>query len=50
MLSVVDVMAAGGWKDSQTLVKCYQHADPDTMLAVMAWPVKLRERRAGRAG
>lgn len=49
-LSVVDVMAAGGWKDLQTLVKCYQHADPDTMLAVMASPVKLRERRAGRAG
>ena len=49
-LSVVDVMAAGGWKDLQTLTRCYQHADSDTMLAVMATPVKLRERRVGSAG
>ncbi len=26
-----DVGAAGGWKDTQTLVKCYQEAGPDTI-------------------
>ncbi|MFI5207423.1 MAG: tyrosine-type recombinase/integrase, partial [Gemmatimonadales bacterium] len=45
-LSVVDVMAAGGWKDLQTLLTCYQHSDEETMLEVMASPVKLRDRRA----
>lgn len=45
-LSVVDVMAAGGWKDLQTLLTCYQRSDEETMLEVMASPVKLRDRRA----
>jgi len=45
-LSVVDVMAAGGWKDLQTLLTCYQHSDEETMIEVMASPVKLRDRRA----
>jgi integrase len=49
-LSVVDVMAAGGWKDLKTLTTCYEQADAETMLAVMACPAKLRERRAAGAG
>jgi integrase len=32
---IADVMAAGGWKDSATLVKCYQLADHATLLKVM---------------
>lgn len=31
----VDVAAAGGWKDTVALKKSYQHADPDTILAVV---------------
>jgi integrase len=46
-LPLVDVAAAGGWKDTQTLVNCYQHADRDTMLAVMSEPRKVSERTAG---
>ena len=46
-LPLVDVAAAGGWKDTQTLVDCYQHADRDTMLAVMSEPRKVSERAAG---
>ncbi len=44
-MSVVDVMAAGGWKDLQTLLTCYQQADETGMLEVMASPMKLRERK-----
>lgn len=43
-LPLVDVAAAGGWKGTQTLVTCYQHADRDTMLAVMSEPRKLTEK------
>jgi integrase len=46
-LPLVDVAAAGGWKDTQTLVNCYQHADRDTMLAVMSEPRKVSERATG---
>ncbi|MEX2109711.1 MAG: tyrosine-type recombinase/integrase [Gemmatimonadaceae bacterium] len=46
-LPLVDVAAAGGWKDTQTLVECYQHADAETMLAVMSEPRKVSERAAG---
>jgi len=46
-LSLVDVKAAGGWRDTQTLVTSYQQADEQTMLAVMASPVKFRERQTG---
>jgi integrase len=46
-LPLVDVAAVGGWKDTQTLVNCYQHADRDTMLAVMSEPRKVSERAAG---
>jgi hypothetical protein len=43
----VDVPAAGGWKDTKTLVECYQHADFDTMLAVMVELRKAFERATG---
>ena len=39
---LVDVMATGGWKDSATLLACYQHTDDQSMLAVMEEPKKLR--------
>jgi hypothetical protein len=41
---LVDVAAAGGWKGTQMLVKCYQQPDPDTILAVMSEPSKLGEQ------
>ncbi len=44
-MSLVDVMAAGGWRDTQTLQSCYQFATPDGMLEVMSTPVKLRDRK-----
>lgn len=45
---VVDVAAAGGWSDISTLLKCYQHADHDTLLEVMSSPKKIMEpARAG---
>ena len=46
-LPLVDVAAAGGWKDTQTLVNCYQHADKETMLAVMSEPRKVSDRAVG---
>jgi hypothetical protein len=42
-LSLKDVAAAGGWKDIETLLTCYQRPDRDTLLAVMEEPKKLRE-------
>jgi integrase len=47
-LPVVDVAAAGGWSDVTTLLKCYQHADHDTLLEVMSHPKKITE--SARAG
>jgi integrase len=44
-MSLVDVMAAGGWRDAQTLHGCYQLATTDGMLEVMSTPVKLRDRK-----
>ena len=44
-MSLVDVKAAGGWRDTQTLLTSYQQADEDTMLEVMRSPVKLRDRK-----
>ncbi len=41
-LSLTDVAAAGGWKDTQTLQRCYQHADPDTLEAVLLEGRRLR--------
>ncbi|MEO7104135.1 MAG: site-specific integrase, partial [Gemmatimonadaceae bacterium] len=40
-LSLVDVAAAGGWSDTGTLLRCYQHADQETMLAVVNEPRKV---------
>lgn len=42
-LPVVDVAAAGGWSDVSTLLKCYQHADHDTLLEVMSSSKKIME-------
>lgn len=42
-LSLKDVAAAGGWKDVETLLTCYQQPDQDTLLAVMNEPRKLHE-------
>ena len=43
-LPLVDVAAAGGWKGTQMLLKCYQQPDPDTMLSVMNEPLKLGQQ------
>ena len=40
---IKDVAAAGGWKDVETLLTCYQQPDDDTLMDVMAEPRKLRE-------
>ncbi len=48
-LPLKDVAEAGGWKSPQVILTSYQHADRDTMLAVMNEPTKLTERAvAGR--
>ena len=44
-LSLTDVAAAGGWKDTQTLQRCYQHADPETLEAVVLEGRRLRMTR-----
>ena len=49
-MSLVDVKAAGGWRDTQTLLTSYQQADDATMLEVMASPVKLRDRKTVQKG
>ena len=41
------LMVAGGWKDMQTLLTCYQQPTDDALLDVMAHPTKLRERKTG---
>lgn len=45
-LPLKDVAAAGGWTDTETLLNCYQQADPTTMLAVMSEKTKVRELAA----
>ncbi len=47
-LPLVDVAAAGGWKGTRMLLKCYQQPDPDTILAVMNEPSKLGEQWENR--
>jgi hypothetical protein len=42
-LSLKDVAAAGGWKDTETLLRCYQHPDAETLLAAMEESRKLRD-------
>lgn len=46
-MPLVDVMAAGGWKDAATLYNCYQQATAEGMLEVMSTSVKLRDRTIG---
>jgi hypothetical protein len=41
--SLKDVAAAGGWKDTETLLTCYQQPDAETLLAVMNEPRKMRD-------
>lgn len=43
-LPTVDVAQAGGWSDLNTLMRCYQQADSDTLLAVMLEPKKVSDR------
>jgi hypothetical protein len=40
------VAAAGGWKGTQTLTKCYQQPDEATMLSVVLGGAELREKKA----
>ncbi len=40
------VADAGGWKDTATLLTCYQHTDDATLLAVMSEPNKRSEQRS----
>jgi hypothetical protein len=42
-LSVTDVAAAGGWKNTATLLTCYQQPTNDALLAVMAEERKVRD-------
>jgi integrase len=46
-LSLVDVAAAGGWKDTSTLLTCYMQPDEATLLRVMSEPRKLVSGFAG---
>jgi hypothetical protein len=41
-LPLKDVAEAGGWKTTDTLVRCYTQADEATMLAVVSEPRKVR--------
>jgi integrase len=41
-MSPKDVAEVGGWADTQTLQKCYQIADEETMEAVVLQPRRLR--------
>lgn len=38
-----DVAEVGGWKDTETLLTCYQQPDSETLLSVMSEPHKLRD-------
>jgi integrase len=42
-LSITDVAAAGGWKDTATLLTCYQQPTNDALLAVMSEERKVRD-------
>ena len=42
-LPIKDVAEAGGWRNTQTLLRHYQQTDPATLLAVVSEPTKLRE-------
>jgi hypothetical protein len=40
-----DIAAAGGWKGTEALHRCYLHAEDETMLAVVMSNAQLREIR-----
>ena len=42
-MPITDRAAAGGWKDTRTLTKCYEVPDTDTMYKVITEPRPLRE-------
>jgi len=42
-MPLVDIAAAGGWKDPNTLLRSYARPDDATLLAVVTNPQKLRE-------
>jgi integrase len=42
-LPLPDIAAAGGWKGTEALQRCYLHADDETMLAVVMGGAVLRE-------
>ena len=42
----MDVAAAGGWKSTETLRRCYQQPDDATILAVVQGGQELREAEA----
>jgi integrase len=44
-LPIADVKEAGGWKDTATLLTCYQQPDEHTLLAVVSSPNKLVGRK-----
>jgi hypothetical protein len=45
-LPLTDVAAAGGWKSTETLLRCYQQPDEATMLRVVLGGGELREQQA----
>jgi len=47
--TLVDVKATGGWRDTNTLLTCYQQTDEESMLQVMEAPIKLRSVAQARA-
>jgi hypothetical protein len=44
-LPLKDIAAAGGWRDTATLLASYQTADMETMVEVVTSPKPLREYR-----
>jgi hypothetical protein len=43
-LPLKDVAAAGGWKSTETLLRCYTQTDEETILAVVMEPQKCVQR------
>ena len=41
-LSLKDVAYVGGWRDTSTLLKCYQQPDPETIAEVVLGPRTLK--------
>ena len=47
-MSLKDVAEAGGWKDTETLLTCYQQPDRESLLEVMSEPRKVRDASVSR--